>query len=326
MGRPYCHGRIQVIRFMVIFSYRLFSLVALFSFLISAPLNGYTQKPLISKEPVILVTTFTILEECVRRVIGKKGEANFVIYNIVKPHIDPHLYQPLPEDSRRIARAKAVFMNGFGFEGWLERPLKDASFKGKVIVVSKGLQARKLLTPAKGEVVYDPHLWHDISHMISYVKAVVEAMGQIDPAHKSEYETNGKTFIASLENLDLWVRRTLQDIPQEKRLVVTTHDAFWYYGRAYGVTFLSPLGISTETEPSPASFALLIQQIRQRQIKAVFFENLTNRKLIEQISHEVKHPVDGVLYADSLSLGDGPAPSYEAMMKHNTLALVQAWK
>ncbi|WP_010300019.1 metal ABC transporter solute-binding protein, Zn/Mn family [Candidatus Odyssella thessalonicensis] len=268
-----------------------------------------------------VVATFSILGDLIRQVGGVDVEVNF----IVPESADPHVYQPTPQDAAMLAKAELVFINGLDFEGWLERLIANSGYTGEVITASAKVKPR-ILVNSKGETVDDPHAWHCVKNAMLYVECIADALIAARPSLKDKILKNKETYLNELIKLEEWVQAQYQRFPAARRLVVTTHDAFWYYGDAYNITFLSPVGISTDAEPSAAAVANLIKDIRTKNIRAVFIESLSSRKLIVEIAAEAGVNVDGTLYADSLSASHqtaSPAQSYVAMIRHNTQEIVK---
>lgn len=263
-----------------------------------------------------VVTSFTILRDFVEKIT--KGLPHIEIKSIVPYEADPHSYQPTPLDSIILSDANLIFINGLEFEKGIEKMIQSSGFKGTVYKTTQNVKTRPDLV--------DPHTWHDVLNAILYVKVITEAFCKEDSVNKAMYEKNAAELIKDLESLDHWVKKELQKIPAQKRIVVTTHDAFWYFGKAYGIQFLSPVGISTEAEASAKDVANLINFIKENNIKAVFIENLANPKLIEQIAHETKQNLQGTLYADSLSDPKGPASDFVSMIKHNVQTICKAFE
>ena len=270
-----------------------------------------------------VVATFSILGDMIKSV----GQDLVDVRVIVPENADPHIYQPTPKDVALLAKADLVIVNGLDFEGWFKKLIDNSGYKGKTIIAGKNISPRIL--PGPDASVNDPHAWHCVNNGVSYVRVIGEALRQALPQENSKLTENESLYIKKLNDLDAWVRKQFDAIKKEERIVVTTHDAFWYYGESYGITFLSPVGISTDAEPSALAVANLINEIRTKNIRAVFIESLSSRKLIEEIAKEAKCNVDGVLYADSLSSPDdktSPAQTYIDMIRHNTLEIIKGLK
>ena len=236
-----------------------------------------------------IVSTFSILSDLLRTVTQ---DLPFEIHTLVPYNADPHIYQPTPLDAKRLSKAQVVVVNGLGFECWVDRLIQASGFSKELIVAAKHVKARP--------DILDPHAWHSIPNLKLYVQEIRDRLCFCYPQYADKLCQNSLDLLRSLEELDIWIRHEFQDIPRSHRIVITTHDAFWYFGQAYGVTFLSPVGISTEIEPSAYAVAQLIRMIRSYQTKAIFLENLTSRIIIENIARETGLIVSGTLYADSL--------------------------
>lgn len=253
-----------------------------------------------------VVATFSILGDLVAEVGGDKVDLTV----LVGPDTDAHAYQPKPADARALAAAKALVRNGLGFEGWIDRLAETASFKGLHIVASAGVRNK------------DPHCWQDVACARRYVANIVAGLAERDAANATSYRDRAASYDARLGALDAWIRGEIGRVPADRRKAITSHDSFGYFASAYGVTFHAARGVNTESEPSARDVAQLIRQVREQKIKALFLENMTNPMLVNQIARDSGATVGPPLYTDALSKADGPAASYEAMMRHNVAALV----
>jgi zinc/manganese transport system substrate-binding protein len=238
--------------------------------------------------------------------------------------------------------ARVVVRNGLGFDGWMDRLVRSAGFRGPVVTATEGITPRSMAAHAHNHshggaerrqshsvgprTVPDPHAWQDLRLGQVYVRNIAAALAAADPGGEATYRANAEAFSARLVTLDGWVRAQIGAVPQDRRKVVTSHDAFGYFGAAYGVEFLAPQGVSTESEPSAAEVARLIRQIREQRITAVFMENMSNPATLRRVAAEAGVTVGGRLYADALSGPSGPAPSYEAMFRHNVGLMVPAMR
>ena len=175
-----------------------------------------------------------------------------------------------------------------------------------------------------GHGAFDPHAWQSLGHAVAYVDNIAAALAKADPANAVGFYRNRAAYVAEIETLDAEIREIVAALPTDRRTVVTSHDAFQYFGRDYGLTFLAPQGLSTESEASAKDVARLIRQIRDEGIRAVFIENVADPRLLERIAEETGAAVGGTLYPGALSGPDGPAPTYLDMMRHNAMTLVQA--
>jgi zinc/manganese transport system substrate-binding protein len=265
------------------------------------------------------VATFSILADFVRQVGGDRVD----VQALVGPNGDGHVYQPTPSDAKTLSEAKVVFANGLGFEGWISRLVKASGTKAPMIVATKGVKPRKAVGD-HGHDEADPHAWQSVANAKLYVANIRDGLVAADPAGKSTYEANTTAYLARLDALDMEVKRAVAAIPEDRRRIITTHDAFGYFGAAYGVAFIAPQGVSTESEVSAKDVAKIITQIRKQKIPAVFLENVTDKRLLERIGAESGAKIGGTLYSDALTEEKGPAPSYIEMMRHNVKQLATA--
>lgn len=262
-----------------------------------------------------VVASFSIIGDFVREVGGDR----VAVTTLVGPDGDAHVYQPTPADARRIAQAKVIFVNGLGFEGWLERLIAAAKGKGTIVTLGKGVAARP------GEEGTDPHAWQDVANAKIYVTEIRDALIAADPAGADAYRANASAYLARLDALDAEIVKALDAFPRGRRRVVSTHDAFGYFAARYGVEFIAPQGVSTEAEPSARDIARIIDAVKQHKVGAVFLENISDPRLARRIAAETGAKVGGVLYSDALSApGEGGA-NYIDMMRHNVRELTKAW-
>lgn len=271
-----------------------------------------------------VVASFSILGDMVRQIGGDR----VAVRTLVGPGGDAHTYQPRPSDAAAIRSAGLVVRNGLGFEPWLDRLVRSSATKAPVATASQGVTPRKMAEEGHGHSheATDPHAWQDLRNGQAYAGNIAEALATADPSGADLYRRNATAFRTRLAGLDAWVREQVATVPAERRIVVTSHDAFGYFGAAYGVRFEAPQGMSTESEPSAAQVAALIRQVRAQHVTAVFIENMTNPALLERLSRDAGVRVRGELFSDSLSPADGPAPIYEAMFRHNVGLLVPAMR
>ena len=288
--------------------------------------------------PLEIVASFSILGDMVKAVGGDRVQ----VITLVGSNGDAHVFEPTPADARAIADAKVVFINGLGLEqGWMPRLIEAAGYKGPVMVTSKGIKPLRMEEEEEDEhgkqeagaherghgkphMVDDPHAWQNLANGKIYVKNIVAGLSTADPAGAETYRANGQAYISEIDELDAEMRAKLAAIPQARRKIVTTHDAFQYFGQAYGLELLAPEGVSTEAEASAKDVAKLIRQIRKDKITAVFFENMSDNRLLTQISKETGAKIGGTVYSDALSAPDGPAPTYLAMFRHNLQEVTRA--
>jgi zinc/manganese transport system substrate-binding protein len=276
--------------------------------------------------PIKAVASFSILGDLVRQVGGDR----VAVEVLVGPGSDAHVFQPTPSQARLVGQAQIVFSNGLGFEGWMSRLLNTASYKGRHVVASRGIQP--IHAEEAGEHQHgghhheeaDPHAWQSVPNVMIYVGNIAKGLCEADAAGCDSYRRNAVAYSAQLKALDTDIRATWATIPATQRKVITSHDAFGYYAHAYGVKFLAPQGVNTDSEASAKGVAQLVRQIKKEQIKALFVESISDPRLIAQIGRETGVKPAGELFSDSLSDAKGPAASYVAMMRANTTALTQA--
>ena len=274
-------------------------------------------------EPLKVVASFSILGDMVREVGGDA----VAVTTLVGPDGDAHVYQPSPTDAKAVAEADVVILNGLGFEPWGDKLLKASGTKAAVAKAAQGVKPRQMEAEEEhehGGKVTDPHAWQDLGNGKLYVANIAKALAAARPAEAAAIQARAAAYATRLAELDAWVRSELGAIPKAGRKVITNHDAFGYFGAAYGVAFLAPVGVSTEAEPTPKDIAKLVRQMKAEKVKAVFIENMSDPRLVEQLAKDSGGVVGGTLYADALSAADGPAATYEAMFRHNVTALKAA--
>lgn len=286
--------------------------------LMTAALVLFAVSPALAQDKpaqkVKAVATFSILGDLVKNVGGDRVEVS----TLVGPNGDAHVYSPTPADAQTLSQAKIVFVNGLGLEGWMTRLVSAAGKKAITVTASKGIKPRKMEDEDKpGRIVTDPHAWQSVANAKIYVANIRDGLIKADPAGKSVYEANAKDYLAKLTALEADVKAAIAKIPAERRRIITTHDAFGYFGAAYGMKFIAPEGVSTESEASAKDVAKIIDQIRKEKIPAVFVENISDPRLMEQIARETGAKIGGTLYSDALSKVDGPAATYIDMMRNN---------
>lgn len=270
--------------------------------------------PLRAAERLNVVASFSILGDFVRNVGGDRVN----LTTLIGANGDVHVYTPAPSDAKRIADAKLVIVNGLGLEGWLPRLVQSAGAAAQVVTASAGIAPLKLRSDA------DPHAWQSVPNAKIYVTNIANALAATEPADAEFFQGQAKAYLDKLEALDREVRDVVAKIPPERRKVISTHDAFGYFAAEYGVQFIAPLGVSTETEPSARDIAAIIGEIRTQKIPAVFLENISDDRLARRIASETGAKVGGTLISDSLTGEKGPGPTYIDMVRHNIKALTSA--
>jgi zinc/manganese transport system substrate-binding protein len=265
--------------------------------------------------PLPIVATFSILGDLTAAVGGDRVS----VTTLVGPGGDAHVYNPTPGDARRLGEARVFIANGLGFEGWMARLAEAAGYEGPVIIATTGIEPR---VTEDGDI--DPHAWQDPANGVRYIENIRDGLIAADPAGADVYRARAADYLDELRTLSGRMGDALAAIPSERRLVVTSHDAFGYLGAAFDIAFVAPTGVSTEAEASAADVASLIRQIRAHAIPAVFVENISDPRLLQQIRRETGVRLGGTLYSDALSPADGPASTYLRMLAHNTDTIAAA--
>jgi zinc/manganese transport system substrate-binding protein len=270
-----------------------------------------------------VIASFSILADFVKNVGGDRVE----IAALVGPNGNAHVYAPSPADAKRVADAKIVFVNGLGFEGWLDRLVKASGTKAAIVVASTGIKPRERGTDSDHDHDHgraDPHAWQSVANAKLYVTNIRAALIAADPAGKPTYEANAAAYLAKLDALEREVRDVIGKVPAERRRVITSHNAFGYFADAYGVVFTAPQGVSTESEASAKDVAAIIAQVRKQKVAAVFLENVTDPRLVRQIAGETGAKIGGTLYSDALTDDKGDATTYIELIRHNLKQLASA--
>jgi zinc/manganese transport system substrate-binding protein len=280
-------------------------------------------------EKLPVTASFSILGDLVRVVGGER----VAVTTLVGANEDAHVFEAKPSDAKTLLASKLVVLNGLGFEPWAGKLLKSSGYKGETVTAAKGVKAR-VMQEEKGHGAHaghaheemDPHAWQNPNHVALYVRNIAAGLAKVDAAGAATYQANAEAYVKELQALDAWAQAQIATIPADKRKVITSHDAFGYFAAQYGVKFLAPQGVNTEAEPSAKQVAQLIKQIQREKIRAVFVENMSNPKLIAQLSKDAGATLGASLYADALSTADQPGATYLQMMRHNVTQLVAGMK
>ena len=295
-------------------------------------------------EPLKVVASFSILGDIVREVGGK----DVSLTTLVGPDGDAHEYEPTPGDAKKLSAAQVLFVNGLDFETWLPKLTKASGFAGKTVVASQGVTPRKFAQAAAGDKHddhehdhdhdhdhdhgdghhhhgdADPHAWQNLANGVIYARNVADGLAAADPARAEAYRQRAAAYITRLQALDTSTKATFAAIAADRRKVVTSHDAFGYFGDAYGVSFIPAMGVSTDAEPSAGEVARIIEQVKRDKVPAVFVENISSPKLVQQIARETGAKVGGTLYSDALSKPGQPGATYLEMFEWNVRQLAAA--
>ena len=266
-----------------------------------------------------VTASFSILGDIVRVVGGDRVN----VTALVGPDADAHVFEPKPADAKTLRQSRLVVVNGLGFERWMRRLIDSAGYAGDVLEASRGVQPRSMpVLNGHGIMETDPHAWQDPTNVMVYAQNIAAALTRLDPEGAATYRRNAADYTVQLKALDAWAKAQIDSVPKPKRKVITSHDAFGYFGAHYGITILAPQGMSTEAEPSAQDVARLVRQIQRERIRAVFMENMTNPKLISQMAEDTGVTLGAALYVDALSATDAAGASYLALMRHNVTELV----
>lgn len=306
--------------------------------------------------PVQVVASFSILADMVEEIGGEHVE----VTTIVGPNGDAHTFEPSPQTVQALARAQVLVANGLGFEAWLPRLLESSGFAGTYIVASNGITPRRVdqeqahahdrahaaaastghkpagargagMQPEQGGAghdrgKFDPHAWQDLKNGMVYAQNIADGLALADPGHAAYYKRRVKKYISQMQKLDDEVALALSAIPLAHRKAITAHDAFAYFGAAYGVEFIAAAGLSSEAEPSAKDIAALIDRARQEERVGIFTESTSNPKLVEQLAREAGVGIGGPLYSDALASPDQPAGTYLGMFHWNAGQLISVLK
>jgi zinc/manganese transport system substrate-binding protein len=294
----------------------------LYAAVLLAPLLSLAGGGAQAADRIKVAASFSVLGDMVRQIGGDRVE----VTAFVGPNGDAHVYEPTPGDAKRLADSAVLVINGLGLEGWMTRLQKSSGFKGKVVIATKGVKTRQMEEEEKGKSrkITDPHAWQSLANGKIYAANIRDGLIAADPAGKDTYEANAAKFLAAIDQEDMEVRAAIGKLPPARRKIITTHDAFGYFGATYGMEFIAPEGVSTESEASAKDVAKIIRQIKAEKVPAVFMENITDHRLLDQIARETGAKIGGTLYSDALTEPSGPAPTYIDLMRHNVQTLTGA--
>ncbi|WP_273718171.1 MULTISPECIES: metal ABC transporter solute-binding protein, Zn/Mn family [Bartonella] len=272
-----------------------------------------------------VVASFSILADLVKNV----GGDNISMTTFVGPNANTHTYEPTPHDAQALRNAQIIFINGLHLEGFIDRLITASGTKALLVEVSANIPPLKMKNQEHGahhhhHSIIDPHAWQTIPNVEIYVNNIAAAFCKIDPQSCRRYNKNAEIYIKKLKMAQDTLKTKIATIPKDKRIIITSHDAFGYFAKEYGFTILAPQSASTEAEATAADVAELIKQIKANKAAALFVENISNPRLIKQISKETSLKIGGTLYSDALSNENGPAATYLDMMKHNVNTIIDA--
>jgi manganese/zinc/iron transport system substrate-binding protein len=274
---------------------------------------------------VNVVTTIGMIRDVVENVGGQHVR----VVGLMGPGVDPHLYKASEGDVRRLFRADVIFYGGLHLEARMGEVLEEMGDRTAVAAVSNAIPRDQLLTPPEFQGAHDPHVWFDVRMWAYTVDVVAQTLAKKDPTHAAEYYANAQRYQAQLAQLDEYVRAQAARVPEEKRVLITAHDAFNYFGRAYGFQVRGLQGISTAAEAGTADVQALAEFIATRRIPAVFVESSIPRRTIEAVQEAVRArgfdvQIGGSLYSDAMGNPGTPAGTYQGMVRHNIDTIVRA--
>lgn len=308
---------------------RLSALLLASALMVGAGLPAGAAEP--ATGTVKVVASFSILADMVHEVGGDR----VALTTLVGADGDAHAFEPSTRDAKALAEADVIVVNGLGFEAWIDRLIEASGSKARVVVASAGITPIAAASDHHGHGHHDhqdatagepvdPHAWQDLAHAKRYVANISRGLAAADPLGADHYAREVERYLAEIVVTEAEVRAQLATLPEGRRTVVTNHDAFGYFEKAYGITFLAPEGVSTQADPSAQDIAALIKQIREDKVSAVFVENISDARFAEQIERETAARLGGTLYSDALSGPNGPAATYLDMIRHNVRMLTAA--
>jgi manganese/zinc/iron transport system substrate-binding protein len=264
-------------------------------------------------------STITIINDIVKNIGGDKVET----YSICGVGVDPHIYKAKPNDPKLISESDVVFINGLGLEHWIEEMIRNSGGEKTVVTVTEGITP---MTDEKGYGDPDPHAWFNVEYVKTYAKNVAKGLIAGDKQNEKYYNDNLNAYLLQLDSLNNWIKTRVQELPENQRVLITSHDAFRYFGQAYGFEVRGLQGISTEAKIQTDDVKKLVDFIKERKLKSVFIETSVNPKLLEQISSETGAKVGGVLYSDSIGNEGTEDGTYIGAVKHNVNTIVNSLK
>lgn len=277
-----------------------------------------------ASEPIPVVATFSILADMVKQV----GGPHVNVTSLVGPNSDAHVFDPTPADAKRLAAAKLVVVNGLGFEGWMSRLIKSSGYKGPVLTASKGV---KTIPMAKSDhdhghnhshALPDPHAWQSLQNARHYVENIKVALSAALPAQTTDFQARAADYLKQIDALEKSTQARMAAVPMERRRVITSHDAFGYFARAYKVSFYPLQGLSTGSEASAADVVRIVNEIKKNKVTAIFAENISDPRVLERVAKDTGAKIGGTLFADALSAPGTDADTYLKMFEHNVSTIV----
>ncbi len=270
-----------------------------------------------AQEKPLVVATASIFADMAKNIAGDEVE----IKTIVPIGGDPHIYEPTPGDAQLAASADLILKNGLTFEGWLNELIANSGTKAQTVTITEGIQA---IESQQYKNSTDPHAWMSAELGLTYIENIKNALITLKPAGRQTFEFNYELYRQQLLDMDRYIQEQILEIPEKRRVLITSHDAFRYYGRRYGIRVEAVLGTSTDAEAQTSDIIRLNKVIKESGVPAIFIETTVNPKLIQQLADDNKIAIGGKLYSDSIGDANSPAPSYLDMLKYNTDTIVSA--
>lgn len=269
----------------------------------------------VAQKKLLVVSSASIFNDMTKNIGGEFIDA----VSIVPIGGDPHLYEATPDDAKLMAKADLIFINGLTFEGWINEIIKNSGTKATTVRITKGI--KPIASEAYANAT-DPHAWMDAENGLVYIKNIKDALVSADPIHAQEYEKNYAVYVKKISGLHHYINQKINEIPVEKRILITSHDAFGYFGKKYGMQVIAMMGISTEADAQTSDMERVVAAIQKNKIPAIFVESTINPKLLQQVSKDQKVKIGGSLYADSIGEEGTDGNSYYGMLKHNADVIV----
>ena len=270
-----------------------------------------------AQDKPLVVSTASIFADMAEVIGGNLIE----VQSIVPIGGDPHIYEPTPANAQLVNKADLILMNGLTFEGWLNELIENSGTKATVKLITEGITP---ITSEKYINSSDPHAWMDANNGLIYIENIKNALIELDPAHEQEYTFNYELYKQQIEELDREIAEQINSIPANQRILITSHDAFRYYGQRYGIQVEAVLGTSTDADVQTSDMVRLNKVIKSSKVPAVFIETTVNPKLLQQMASDNDIEIGGLLYSDSIGDKDSPAPTYLDMLRYNTQTIVEA--
>lgn len=289
---------------------------------LSVLLGACTVSPTSAPRSVRILASESFLGEITQNIAGER----LTVDTLLQPGVDPHSFEPTPQDIVKISESQVLIINGLGYETWLKKTLETLDRQQALVIASNGLTPKA--DPSGEHADGDPHLWMNPLNVVRYVENIRDGLVTADPAGEEIYTKNAEAYIAKLKDLDQWIKTMVSEIPAEKRLLVTNHDSLGYLAQAYEFKVVGAVipSVTSGAAPSARQMTDLIDAIKQSKAKAIFLDIGENKSLADQIASETGLKVVTDLYVETLSGPDGPAPTYLEMMKYNVIQIVTALK